>query len=572
MTQSHPVSKVLTCFAGIGLLLAATSCAPTQSASFRSNFLPPAPRSAPEEPDRPPVLPDPPVSPNTFLKDFKEIPNLLPVEAPVARGSEMDSRLKRAEETFDVGKRLYQEGKREEARQAFNRAVDLLLTAPDHAPDRSKLERRLDTIVDAIYRFDVNGLGAGEDSDRVVYDKSPLDGILEMTFPIDPRLKSKVKEEVTATASQIPLDESDSVLSYIHFFSSERGKRILVAGLRRAGRYRPLIERVLSEEGVPQELIYLAQAESGFLPRAVSYKKAAGMWQFLSWRGKEYGLEVTSWADDRLDPEKATRAAAHHLRDLYNQFGDWYLAMAAYNCGPGCVDRAVQRTGYADFWTLRNLNVLPKQTQNYVPAILAITIMAKNAKDYGLDDVEPEDPISYDVVKMEAPTNLMLVADALERPVAEIRELNPSLLRGTAPSGYELRVPKGSSQNLIAVLDTISPERRATSRVHRVERGETLADVARRYHTAASAIASANAGSITDPEEGDVLLIPASYTERSTKVRASSKSRVVSRASSRARTVKRASSSKQLSSRVLHKKARTRHVRTASAGRRASAQ
>jgi membrane-bound lytic murein transglycosylase D len=572
MTQSHPVSRVLACFAGIGLLLTVTSCAPTQSASFRSNFLPPAPRSAPEEPDSPPALPDPAVSPNTFLKDLKEIPNLLPVEAPVARGSEMDNRLKRAEESFEAGKRLYQDGKLEEARQAFNRAVDLLLTAPDHAPDRSKLERRLDTMVDAIYRFDVIGLGAGEDSDKVVYDKSPLDGILEMTFPIDPRLKPKVKEEVTATASQIPLDESDSVLSYIHFFSSERGKRILVAGLRRAGRYRPLIERVLSEEGVPQELIYLAQAESGFLPRAVSYKKAAGMWQFLSWRGKEYGLAVTPWADDRLDPEKATRAAAQHLRDLYNQFGDWYLAMAAYNCGPGCVDRAVQRTGYADFWTLRDLNVLPKQTQNYVPAILAITIMAKNPKDYGLDDVEPEEPVSYDVVKMEAPTNLMLVADALERPVAEIRDLNPSLLKGTAPSGYELRVPKGSSQNLIAVLDMISPERRATSRVHRVERGETLADIARRYHTAASAIASANPGSITDPEEGDWLLIPASYAEGSTKVRASSKSRTVSRASSRTRTVKRASSSKQLSSSVLHKKARTRHVRTASTGRRAGAQ
>ncbi len=406
MTQRRCIFTVLICSAAILLLL--NGCAPVQSQQLRQSFLPPVPKS--EEPE---YLSEPPPVPKEFVK---EIPQLLPVEPVQAKGSAIDSRLHRAEEKFNEGKASYQAGDLAEARRAFDQAVDILLGAPEGAPDRAKLERRLDQMVDTIYRYDVNGLGAAEDADKVVYDKAPVDTILEMTFPIDPRLKPKVREEVQATVSQLPLEESDSVLSYIHFFSSERGKRILTAGLRRAGRYRPLIQRVLDEEGVPQELIYLAQAESGFLPRAVSYKSAAGMWQFLSWRGKEYGLGVTKYSDDRLDPEKATRAAAQHLRDLYQQFGDWYLAMAAYNCGPGCVERAVQRTGYADFWSLRNLNALPRETSNYVPAILAITIMAKNPKDYGLEGIETDAPIEYDSVKAEVATNLSLVADAVDRP------------------------------------------------------------------------------------------------------------------------------------------------------------
>ena len=136
-----------------------------------------------------------------------------------------------------------------------------------------------------------------------------------------------------------------------------------------------MIQRVLDEEGVPQELIHLAQAESGFIPRAVSRKAAGGMWQFLAWRGQQYGLMQTKYTDDRMDPEMATRAAAHHLHDLYNEFGDWYLAIAAYNCGPGNVEKAVERTGYADFWELRSHGLLPAETTNYVPIILAMTII-----------------------------------------------------------------------------------------------------------------------------------------------------------------------------------------------------
>ena len=151
-----------------------------------------------------------------------------------------------------------------------------------------------------------------------------------------------------------------------------------------------MIQRTLKNEGVPQDLIYLAQAESGFHPLALSRVGARGMWQFMASRGRGYGLQHTWWVDERQDPEKSTRAAARHLKDLYNQFGDWYLAMAAYNSGPGTVQSAVKRTGYADFWELYRRNVLPKETRNYVPIILAVTIMAKNPAQYGLDDMAPE--------------------------------------------------------------------------------------------------------------------------------------------------------------------------------------
>lgn len=556
MTQSHRHTRAILSLPLV-VLFAASGCAPSKL-QFRTSFLPPAPPAADDAEIV--VTSEPRLDPGLYMR---ETPDIIPAAANLTppRPPESEMRMREAEERFEAGKRAYQQGDMAQARREFNRAVDILLSAPDNLPDRARLERRLDRMVDAIFRYDVNGIGSGEDADKVVYDKSPLNGILEMTFPTDPTLKPKVKEEIAATVSQLPLEESDSVISYIHFFSTERGRKILAAGLRRAGRYRPLIQRILAEEGVPQELIYLAQIESGFLPRAVSYKSAVGMWQFVQWRGREYGLMQTSATDDRLDPEKATRAAARHLKDLYNQFGDWYLAMAAYNCGPGCVDRAVQRTGYADFWKLRELHVLPKDTENYVPAILAVTIMAKNAKDYGLDGVDGDAPVEYDTVALDAPTNLALVADAIERPVFEIRELNPALLRGSAPAGYQLRVPKGTAPALMAALDQVPASRRASARMHRVERGETLAAIARMYGSVPAAILAANSNVIDAPEAGDVLIIPAVYHEKSPAKRAlktNTKSRSAAVTASRLSV-----NSRRITGQVLHRRATAPRLKTA---------
>jgi membrane-bound lytic murein transglycosylase D len=400
------------------------------------------------------------------------------------------------------------------ARREFDLAVEKLMAGMECPEERAAVERRLEKMVEAIHHYDVEGLGAGEDPDQPGFDKSPLDEILEMTFAIDPKLKDKVKEELSATVSQLPLELNDAVVSYVNYFSSERGRRIMAFGLRRAARYRPMISRVLAAEGVPLELMQLAQAESGFMPRAVSRARAAGMWQFMASRGGEYGLLRSVYHDDRLDPEKATRAAARHLRDLYNEFGDWYLAMAAYNCGPMTVARAIERTGYADFWELRKRNVLPKETANYVPAILAMIIVAKNAKDYGLDNLEGDPPLVYDTVDIAAPTNITLVADAAGSPLPEIRELNPALLKAVAPAGYAMRVPKGSSESVAAGLNAVPAAKRLSWRLHKVSEGDTVAAIARRYAVTPAAIASANSADLmAGPEAGTVLAIPVVYRE-----------------------------------------------------------
>lgn len=484
---------ILAAAAGLG-------CSPARTQQFRNSFLPPAPAPAPDS-----YLAAPPVvEPGIYLK---ETPNLLAPTIQRPRQASVSSRVQRAEDHYQSGKRLYQVGDVSGARREFDLAIDALLSAPDGV-DRQKIENKFDELVDQIYHYDVDRLGAGDADAEPVYDKAPLDDIGDLTFPIDPRMRSMVKDEVAATASQLPLMENDAVVNFINYFSSERGRRVLVSGLRRAGRYQPLIRRILDEEGVPQELIFLAQAESGFYPRALSHRQAAGMWQFVQFRGREYGLMQTPNSDDRLDPEKATRAAARHLHDLYRTFGDWYLAMAAYNCGPACVDRAVQRTGYADFWELRARDALPKETANYVPIILAMTIMAKNAKDYNLDGIDPDPALEYDTVELKTPTSVNLLADILERSTNEVRELNPALLGATAPAGYQLHLPKGAGVGLMAALDNIPVEKRVSWRMHRVSAGDTLASIARHYGSSASSIANANPSQADDLAAGDMLLIP----------------------------------------------------------------
>lgn len=553
MTASHRCYRI-----GITILLVSSlsGClARRPGQQFAMSFLPaavPAPVET-EETSTPP--------PSLYLNST---PNLVQKTLPqIDWPTEVDSRILRADQRFEAAKKLYQRGDVDGARREFNRAIDLLLTVPENVPNSPKLERKLEELVETIYRYDLEGLGSGEGQDKVVFDKSPIDSILEMTFPVDPNLKPKVMEEIQATVSQLPLEMNDSVLSYIHFFSAERGRKTILAGLRHAGRYKPLIQRILDEEGVPQELIYLAQAESGFLPRAVSNKKAEGMWQFVEFRGRQYGLMQTPNSDDRLDPEKATRAAARHLRDLYNHFGDWYLAMAAYNCGPGCVDNAVMRTGYADFWELRDRNALPRETQNYVPAILAITIMAKNQKDYGLEGVELDQPIEYDTLDLKAATNVGLVADALGRPASEIRDLNPGLLKSVAPEGYQLHIPMGTSSAALAALENVPPDRRMTWRMHRVERGETLAQIAKQFATPANAIAHANNRIEEAPEAGDLLIIPASYTPDAPAARHGVSKKAPARHVRASKTSPKSLAARPVSERILRHRAAPKTVKTA---------
>jgi membrane-bound lytic murein transglycosylase D len=309
-------------------------------------------------------------------------------------------------------------------------------------------------------------------------------------------------------------------------------------------------------------LIYLAQAESGFLPRAISTAHAMGMWQFIAGTGDLYNLTRTSAVDDRFDPEKATRAAARFLKDLYARYGDWYLAMAAYNCGPGNVDKAVERTGYADYWELLKRNALPKETSHYVPIILAMTIMAKNPKDYGLDSIEEDDSLDWDTVRLDAQTNLALIADAAQQPVSIIRDLNPSLLNNLAPAGYELHVPKGNGENTLAALQSVPPANRNAWRLHHVAAGETLDAIARQYHLQPERILAVN-NSGDSLDAGETLFIPAVY-HKPVPAKSSARSRngkaAVAAHSTKSRSTSKASA-QRVSQTTLHRRAA---VRTAS--------
>jgi membrane-bound lytic murein transglycosylase D len=484
-----------------------TSCALTtpRPQQFRSFFAPPQSQQPPVNNEE--TIPEPPrLSADPYVNEMPAITGGIP---DIPHPSDSDFLLKRSNDRFAAGKQAFEEGRFKDARREFNQAIELLLAEPENAPDRPAIERRLEDLAETIYRYDLDEIAASQPDDQVSYDQAPRDRVLEMTFPVDPSLRNKVLEQIKATTSQLPLEESDAVIGAIHFFSSERGKKIVAAGLRRQGRYKEMIERILAEEGLPQELIFVAQAESGFLPHAVSNKSCVGMWQFAKFRGKQYGLNQTPASDDRMDPEKATRAAAHHLHDLYDHFGDWYLALAAYDCGPACVDHAVMRTGYADFWTLRRLNVLPKETANYVPVILAMTIMAKNAKDYGLDDIDVDRPVEFDTIELQTPTHLALIADAVDRPISELKELNPALLKSVAPAGYSLHVPKGTVAAVESAFAVIPPNRRDSWRLHRVQEGETFAAVAKRYKVQTESLTAANHQTL--PEAGEWMVVPVSY-------------------------------------------------------------
>ncbi len=405
----------------------------------------------------------------------------------------------RVEKEYQSGQDNYEAGHLEAAKQNFDSAFNQLLGSGFDLQSSSddRLERELDRILDGVNGLELAALQQGDGFAEQKSEPAPIDEANELTPAVDQTVKAKAEAEIKSTPSDLPLMMTDQVAGFINYFST-RGRGTVERALARSGRYEDMIRRTLKEEGVPQDLIYLAQAESGFHPLAVSRAGARGMWQFMGSRARGYGLERSWWVDDRQDPEKATQAAAHHLKDLYNEFGDWYLAMAAYNSGPGTVQSAVKRTGYADFWELYRRNALPKETRNYVPIILAVTIMAKNPAQYGLDSVVKEKPLAYDTVKIAYPIDLRLAAECVDATAQDLLDLNPSLLRMTTPKfsekdeAFELHLPAGTAAEFQTAVASIPTDKRVWWRYHKVQAGETLASIARTYHTNPKAIAEAN--------------------------------------------------------------------------------
>ena len=414
----------------------------------------------------------------------------------------------RVDKEYQTGIDHQRAGRLDAARKSFNQAFELLLMSKFDVHSDDRLEQECDRLLEGIHSVEV-AVAPEADAQEQKSEPAPIDEANEVTYPVDANVKAKAEAEIKSTASDLPLMMTDQVAGYISYFSS-RGHATIANALVRSGRYEDMIRRILKEEGVPQDLIYLAQAESGFHPLALSRAGARGMWQFMGSRAKGYGLERNFWMDERQDPEKATRAAARHLKDLYNQFGDWYLAMAAYNSGPGTVQSAVRRTGYADFWELYRRNVLPKETRNYVPIIVAVTIMAKNPEQYGLDTIVREKPLDYDTVKINYSVDLRLVADCVDGSVSDLQDLNPSLLRYVTPKDkdFELRLPTGAKDKYLTNIAGIPADMRPWWRYHKVGQDDTLASIARTYRTTAKAIFTANELETEELTPETKLIIP----------------------------------------------------------------
>jgi membrane-bound lytic murein transglycosylase D len=472
------------------------------------------PALAPVQPQKPEVITVQELPPRRLSGD--DFVSLLP---PAPAG--IPYLIEQVKAKFASGEGNYKAGHLGAARRDFDDAVDWMLESGYDPNSDPNLRELFDQVTDKVYTYELQAFRAGDGFTEAPAVPAPIDEVAEMTFPVDPKLKERAEDVAKNVSHDLPLQVNDIVVSYLNFFQTPRGKAIVENGLRRKGKYQEMISRILKEEGVPQDLVYLAQAESAFQPLALSRAGARGIWQFVQWRGNEYGLKRSWWIDERLDPEKATRAAAQHLRDLYQLYGDWYLAMAAYNCGPGNVQKGIERTGYADFWELYKRNVLPNETKNYVPIILALTLIAKDAAHYGIS-VDADEPVPTDTVKPGRPIDLRLVAETIDVDVATLRALNPSLLRMITPDDpdYVLHLPLGTSSKFSAEIADIPPDKWVSWRRHRVEAGETLTSIAKTYHVTAAAIADANGLERAAPlDAGEKLIIPSTKPQEESKPR-----------------------------------------------------
>ncbi|MCI0568489.1 MAG: LysM peptidoglycan-binding domain-containing protein [Acidobacteria bacterium] len=483
------------------LLLAVTvSCA---SVSSRSSARPSEPAPGPVATTAPAPADEP--SLQATLEDE-------PRPAPKA-GDRIQQLIDSMQELYGTGLEAHKAGRFDEARDYFDRAVESALNADveiDSSPTlKAAYEEMLENIDSLEGDLYQDGVAKGEEP--------PKDELKDITSYLSPEEAEKEREKVQSASGaveyNIPVVLNNKVLTFIEAFQT-RMRGPFEAGLRRSGRYLPMINRIFEEEGVPTDLAYMAHQESAFKTSAYSRAKAKGLWQFMSFTGRKYGLKRDQWVDERSDPEKSTRAAARYLRDLYGMFGDWYLAMAAYNAGEGKVGRGMKRTGAKDFWTLaQHRRALRVETKNYVPAILASMIIDKSPQEYGFH-VEPVAELFYEQVTLDSATDLKVAADCAGISVEELKELNPELRTMATPpyaEGYSLKVPVGVAGSFMEKYAAVPMNERLRWTPHQVKRGETLSVIGRKYGVSVSAIMAANSmRSSHRLKPGQSLVIPLS--------------------------------------------------------------
>ena len=416
-------------------------------------------------------------------------PTPVPVSDPVPGVlSEANARLARGLAAAD-------EGHLDRARAEFDGAVDLLLSHPGGALAEPRVAEAYRRALDTIHLREIEMLAAGDGFTETGTEAASIDAVADLPVgdaPASPETMARAVAAVEAEILDLPIELNEPVLSCLDLYQG-RLREWFAAALSRGQKYLPHIREVFAEEGIPQDLAYVALVESAFKPTAYSRAKAKGVWQFISATGKRYGLEVDWWVDERSDPEKATRAAARYLKDLHGLFGDWNLALAGYNAGEGKVLRAMKRYKVDDFWELRQTRGIRRETKNYVPLIHAAVVLAKAPERYGFT-LTPEPGPDFERVPVEGAFDLRVIAECAGEPVENLRALNPELRRLATPAdrAFGLRVPAGRAEAVAECIANLPPEKRVSFRKHVVRRGQTLAGIARANGVTARDVAEAN--------------------------------------------------------------------------------
>ncbi|HEX8845829.1 MAG TPA: transglycosylase SLT domain-containing protein [Pyrinomonadaceae bacterium] len=378
----------------------------------------------------------------------------------------------------------------DQARQKFDKAVDAILESGMDVRGNQRLQTYYVELVERIYRLEVPQQQQGSPRVELAqaqkvnftgqyqeeknepqepgfkqqkFEPSPLDELSKLvltpeeTNDVDPGKLAEM--EIAKNSLDFPFETNPLIQGYINYYQG-RGRSTMETGLRRSGQFMQMARRIFREEGVPEDITWLGQIESAWRPLVCSWASACGLWQFIPGTGSTYGLRQTAWVDERKGFEKATRASARYLKDLYNHFGNWELAMAAYNTGQGNIDRAIARAGSRSFWKI--YPYIAQETRNYVPNIMAAILIAKNREKYGFHSIRPDAPLSYDVVQVPSATSLHLIAQTTNVSADYIRMLNPELKRDTTPRGeaYNVRIPPGKANQFVVALKGIPIEKR----------------------------------------------------------------------------------------------------------------
>ena len=445
-----------------------------------------------------------------------------PTPSPAVNSADSLAKLlSRADALYEAGVKDYDAGNLDQAKDEFDQAIALLLESNLDLRSDERLNSEFNRLVENVSNLELAALERGGAMSSHAYEPPPIESFAGLTFPVDPNVRERAQQELGAVQADLPLVSNDYVAGVLTFLQNH-GRHYVHRVLTGRALYGPMIEDTLREAGLPQDLIYLAAGESSFDPFAVSNKGARGIWQFMADTGALYGLKKNRWVDERQDPVKSTRAAARHLKDLYNTYGDWFLAMAAYDWSPNGLQKAIERTGYADYWKLRELRALPSETENYVPIFLATALIAKDPQAYGFEAPNAA-ALAADRVPVSEPTDIRLVAGLIDHPVEELVRLNPSMLTWITPPNdpdFTLNLPGGTKDQFEKAIAAVPPDRREWWRAYRVEPGETLASVARKFHVSAVSLTEANR--VTDGSEldaGSHILVPLGPASEASLVR-----------------------------------------------------